>query len=346
MANTPLVSVIIPVYKAEQFLPHCLDSICAQTYKNLEIVLVDNEANKKCKEICASYASKDKRIKLVVLEKNIGPAGARQAGLARSTGELVAFVDSDDWLPVDAYQILVDLHQKTGADVVWGATQYHQPDKPPVYVDLFPHKIAKDLNRLPAQSLLIPQHMFCWDKLYTRRLLEKGLHFKTSCQMGEDIDFVFQAAKLTNFVSFTQQTVYHYLIYPTSTTHIPSLQKCQDVLAVLQEIDAFSQEHNLSSKSACRDQLLGQKCTTLIGILLYDSSNNYSVLFTQLLHALRTHKREIFANRYMGLAGKCFMMFPLAFPRLARWLFRLPGIQPLLHQQYLRRMLPAPEGKN
>ena len=346
MTRTPLVSIIIPVYNVDKFLPRCLDSICNQTYSHLEIILVDNAANKKCKEICAAYAAKDKRILLITLGKNVGPAGARQAGLAHATGDFLAFVDADDWLPVQSYEILVECQQKTGADVVWGSVEYHQPDKAPFYLDLFPNTREKDLERMPPHTMIVPQRMYCWDKLYARHLLQKGLHFNTAYQGGEDIDFAFQAVQLANFVTFTKQIVYCYFIHPNSTTHAPGLKKCQDVLGILQEIDDFSQRHHLPNKSACRDQLVGQKCTTLMGILLYDSKNNYLHLLRQLLSYLNTHKWEIFSNQYIGTPGKCFMMFPLTFPRLARELFRLPGLQAILHRQFCKRLLPPPEGKN
>ena len=101
MATNPLVSVIVPVYKVEPYLRRCLDSIVRQTYKNLEIILVDDGSPDGCPAICDEYAAKDSRI-VVVHKENGGLSDARNAGLEIAKGEYISFVDSDDWV-ADVY---------------------------------------------------------------------------------------------------------------------------------------------------------------------------------------------------------------------------------------------------
>jgi glycosyltransferase involved in cell wall biosynthesis len=88
----PLISVIVPIYKVEEYLPRCIDSILAQTYKNLEIILVDDGSPDKCPAICDEYAKKDSRIK-VIHKKNGGVSSARNAGLEAAKGDYIFFVD-------------------------------------------------------------------------------------------------------------------------------------------------------------------------------------------------------------------------------------------------------------
>ena len=90
-----LISVIIPVYKVEEYLDNCLSSVVEQTYKHLEIILVDDGSPDKCPIMCDQWASKDKRIK-VIHKSNGGLSDARNAGLDVATGEYISFVDSDD----------------------------------------------------------------------------------------------------------------------------------------------------------------------------------------------------------------------------------------------------------
>ncbi len=104
--NNPLISVIVPVYKVEPYLPQCLDSIIGQTYKNLEIILVDDGSPDRCGEICDEYAQKDSRIK-VIHQHNGGVVRARNAGIAVATGDWLSFVDSDDWLDSTMYEELL-----------------------------------------------------------------------------------------------------------------------------------------------------------------------------------------------------------------------------------------------
>ena len=101
--KTPLISVIIPVYKVEPFIHRCVDSILNQTYTNLEIILVDDGSPDRCGEICDEYAEKDSRIR-VIHQKNGGLSAARNAGLDICTGEYIAFVDSDDYIETDMYE--------------------------------------------------------------------------------------------------------------------------------------------------------------------------------------------------------------------------------------------------
>ena len=98
----PLISVIVPIYNVEKYLARCVDSIVNQTYKNLEIILVDDGSPDLCPQMCDDYAEKDSRIK-VVHKKNGGLSDARNAGMAVSTGEYISFIDSDDYVsPVSA----------------------------------------------------------------------------------------------------------------------------------------------------------------------------------------------------------------------------------------------------
>ncbi|HCI64916.1 MAG TPA: glycosyl transferase, partial [Clostridiales bacterium] len=102
----PLISVIVPVYRVEAFLPRCLDSIRGQTYKNLEIILVDDGSPDNCGKICDEYAEMDSRIR-VIHKKNGGLSSARNAGLDVAVGDYIGFVDSDDWIAPEMYETLL-----------------------------------------------------------------------------------------------------------------------------------------------------------------------------------------------------------------------------------------------
>lgn len=112
----PLISVIIPVYKVEQYLHKCIDSVINQTYSNLEIILVDDGSPDNCGMICDEYSPKDSRIR-VIHKGNGGLSDARNAGLDIATGDYIGFVDSDDYIASDMYEILLKNAQKNGADI-------------------------------------------------------------------------------------------------------------------------------------------------------------------------------------------------------------------------------------
>lgn len=105
--NEPLISVIIPIYNVEQYLEQCLDSVVNQTYRNLEIILVDDGSPDKCGAICDAYKAKDERI-IVIHQENQGLSAARNAGLDICKGEYIAFVDSVDWVEADYIDAMLE----------------------------------------------------------------------------------------------------------------------------------------------------------------------------------------------------------------------------------------------
>lgn len=112
-----LISVIVPVYEVEKWLDECIESITNQTYKNLEIILVDDGSKDRCPEMCDEWEKKDKRIR-VIHKENGGLSSARNAGLEICKGNYISFVDSDDFLEKNAYEILIEDIQTKNVDVV------------------------------------------------------------------------------------------------------------------------------------------------------------------------------------------------------------------------------------
>ncbi|MGL5150605.1 MAG: glycosyltransferase family 2 protein [Clostridium sp.] len=113
----PKISIIVPVYKVELYLEKCIDSILNQTFKDFELILVDDGSPDRCGEICDEYAKKDNRIK-VIHKENGGLSSARNAGLDIAKGEYIGFVDSDDWIEVNMYEVLYNLCCDNDADIV------------------------------------------------------------------------------------------------------------------------------------------------------------------------------------------------------------------------------------
>ena len=111
------ISVIVPVYNVEPYLIECLESIINQTYRDLEIILIDDGSTDKSGDICEEYAKKDDRI-IVIHQSNQGSASAKNAGLRKASGEYLAFVDSDDFLQEDAYEFMVRQLEEYHADII------------------------------------------------------------------------------------------------------------------------------------------------------------------------------------------------------------------------------------
>lgn len=111
------LSIIVPVYKVERYLARCIDSILNQTYKNLEIVLVDDGSPDRCGEICDEYAKEDERVK-VIHKENGGVSSARNVGFENSTGDYIGYVDSDDYIDPKMYSDMIKILEENNLDIV------------------------------------------------------------------------------------------------------------------------------------------------------------------------------------------------------------------------------------
>ena len=198
----PTISVIVPIYKVERFLPKCLDSILAQTYKNLEIILVDDGSPDRCGEICEEYAKKDSRVR-VVHQTNQGLPSARNSGLKIAQGQYIGFVDSDDYIDPDMYEYLYHLITKDNAAIAMCNFCEDEGARSA-------NPIKKCYEVKPFQQLFeLADWMYVWNKLYTRASIG-NLLFNPALIFGEDLGFMFEMAKKNLPVALGNEAKYHY----------------------------------------------------------------------------------------------------------------------------------------
>lgn len=167
-----MISVVIPVYKVEAYLDRCIQSIVQQTYEDLEIILVDDGSPDKCGAICDAWAAKDGRIR-VIHKTNGGLSDARNAGLVVASGEYISFVDSDDWLAPDFYQILMQILHEQACDIVsCGFMSTSEVVQDVTIPDSLPTRI---LSAQEAVGELIRDgavRQVVWNKLYCREVIQ------------------------------------------------------------------------------------------------------------------------------------------------------------------------------
>ncbi len=170
-AKGKIISVIVPIYNAEKYLEKCLDSIVGQSYRHLEIILVNDGSMDRSGNICDRYAAGDRRIK-VIHRENGGLSAARNAGLDIATGEYLGFVDSDDWLEIDMYQFLLDDLLSVGADIAVCGFFHTFDDYEMPNDKSFSYRV---LERTDALKLLLKDRVmqnYIWCKLYKQELFE------------------------------------------------------------------------------------------------------------------------------------------------------------------------------
>ena len=203
-----LISVIVPVYRVEQYLDRCVESITNQTYKYLEIILVDDGSPDNCPAICDEWMKKDHRVR-VIHRENSGLSDARNAGISVAAGEYIGFVDSDDWISPEMYERLLDSMQKDGSDIACCSVEmFRDTDANRTFLVNPTNSV---LNRQQAQLALLEESKLkqpVWYKLYKRNLI-KGISFETGKQ-HEDVFWSYQAIGRANKVSIIDYVGYHY----------------------------------------------------------------------------------------------------------------------------------------
>jgi len=163
----PLISVIIPVYKVEDCLRQCLDSVLSQTLTDYECILVDDGSPDNCPAICDEYAEKDPRLKVIHKKENEGLPLARKSGLDMAVSDLVFHIDSDDWVEPDALELLYKRQKETGAAIVVG--NFREISAVGIKNRYFaPIKEYEN----PVVWFLLCEHKFLWGKLYKRELYD------------------------------------------------------------------------------------------------------------------------------------------------------------------------------
>lgn len=213
----PLLSIIVPIYNVEQYLRRCVDSLCAQTYHNLEIILVDDGSPDCCGQICEEYAKIDSRI-VVVHKSNGGLSSARNAGLEIAKGDYIAFVDSDDWVDYDSYEKLLNLAQKYDARIVCAGRYDMDGATGEEMVGLCPEIEGIISGEEFSARIFRWDHMdsASWDKLYSRNLFE-DIRYPEGVT-GEDLPVTYRLALKAERCALGNFPFYHYFHRPGSIT--------------------------------------------------------------------------------------------------------------------------------
>lgn len=212
------VSVIVPIYKVERDLKRCIDSIIAQTYQDIEIILVDDGSPDKCGLICDDYAGKDNRIR-VIHKENGGLSDARNAGLEIATGEWISFIDSDDWIEPNMYTELLDNAHRYGAEISVGGVNDEVCCNGTTRVlksTFNGKKQVECLKPIEAMRKHLIGSWAAWDKIYRREVFE-GIRFPAG-EINEDEPIMLLLLNRCSKVVYTNEVFYHYVHRADSIT--------------------------------------------------------------------------------------------------------------------------------
>lgn len=217
MEQKPLISVIVPIYRVERYLSKCVESILNQTYRHLEIILVDDGSPDGSGAICDEFAEKDSRIR-VIHKENGGLSDARNAGIQVAGGEYLAFVDGDDWIEPDMYEAMLGLTEKYGAKLVCAGRYDENDSTGEMVIGLCPQRE----EALPGTEVV--RRIFRWDgldssacdKLFHREIFH-NIRFPVG-RVVEDVPTIYRVVLLSEKAAMLPKPAYHYVHREKSIT--------------------------------------------------------------------------------------------------------------------------------
>ena len=216
-----MVSIIVPIYNVEKYLSKCIDSILAQTYNDIEVILVDDGSPDNCPKICDEYAQKDNRV-IVIHQKNAGVSAARNSGLKVAQGEYIGFVDPDDWISQAMYHDMIFAIERENADLAICGYDYYDEDG---NIDSKrAYQIKEDelisqkefMSRLSDMPPTVRQ--VTWNKLFRAELLS-DISFKKHMHSAEDVLFLSEYSSRICNVIIVHKPHYKNLVRTGSATH-------------------------------------------------------------------------------------------------------------------------------
>ena len=209
MEQSPLISVIVPVYNVAACLPRCLDSILSQTWKNLEILLVDDGSTDESGHICEQYSKKDTRIR-VIHKENGGLSSARNTGLDRASGVYIGFVDSDDWIEPEMYAEMLELMEAYDAQLVCAGRYDVDGGTGEKTVGLCPQRQEQVSGETLAGRIFLWDHCdsSACDKLYRRELFD-GIRYPEG-KTCEDVPVTYRLALKAQRAVLCDRPFYNY----------------------------------------------------------------------------------------------------------------------------------------
>lgn len=210
-----LVSIIIPVYNAEKFLDNCILSIRNQTYSGIEIILINDGSNDRSLSICMNHAEKDRRI-IVIDQENKGVSAARNAGINKSLGEYILFVDSDDYIETNMIEILINFQKEKTVDIIMFGFYIDSVGTGKIVASNFSNNTyygEKEIHSvLPS---LIKKELINspWNKLYSRNIIRNNnIKFDETINIGEDLLFNYHVFNNITSLRIVDNNLYHYVV--------------------------------------------------------------------------------------------------------------------------------------
>lgn len=317
--KNPKISIIVPVYKVEKYLHKCIDSILAQTLIDFELILINDGSPDRCGEICEEYEKSDPRVR-VIHKKNGGISSARNAGLDIATGDYIGFVDSDDWIEPDMYEILYNECVKNECEIISCSSIIHYHNKTVVNGGhpLIIHNV-KEAMEIMLKGALYDEVV--WTKLFKRSVL-KELRFSVGI-IYEDTDFTYKAIHRSKRTACIGVPKYHYIKRENSTMDLAVKNVNIDRVFIYDEMYKFMNKHYQELRELVALKLANSAMSVLNIISLHPNYLNYKQDYYKVVEVLNHYYSIVIKLKEYPLTVKSLLtvakIHPLFYMKLIKW---------------------------
>ncbi len=326
------VSVVVPIYNVERFLPECVKSICNQTFKDIEIILVDDESPDKCPQMIDEYAKEDNRI-VPIHQKNKWLGGARNAGLKVAKGKYIACVDADDYIAPDFCEKLFEFSEKNNCDITYFAKNIVNDSGKIMHIgdgkkEIFKNKemfLDSEFNEVIFPNLIKSYNLNFNASFFNRSIIHKGFLFDEKIRYAEDYEAALRVYKIVNSVGYLDEPLYYYRQNDESIMHVVKFERLKQIVYLFELREKFIVENNLETEENLFNsahlfiKLFIEKFPFIFG----KKGKKYSTKKAEIKEILKDNNLKIAINRIklknlnMGIFGKiCFFAMKIKCPSL------------------------------
>lgn len=318
--QSDLISIIIPVYRVEKYLKKCIESIINQSYKNLEIIIINDGSDDNSKAICETFAKKDNRIK-VIHKENEGVSIARNKGLEEATGKYIAFIDSDDYVEKGYIEFLYNEIIKENADIsICGTININEQGK-------ILNKSIQYENLLDSRQTLIEllnekyYTSVVWAKMYKTEIAKKAI-FDKNLKISEDLDYIYKILKYVKKVKVnTSKSLYYYLIRENSATTNRYNENWEKEINLSEQIllDLKKKEEKEILPYAIR-RYVRINYTCIMKVLRYNQENE---IYLKLSNNIKKYLKEYLKSTKISIIEKIKTILALYFKNIVKILLKI-----------------------
>lgn len=315
-----MISIIVPVYNIQEYLQRCVDSLLNQTYRDIEIILVDDGSTDTSGQLCDQLAKQDRRIR-VIHKPNGGLSDARNAGIEVAKGEWLAFVDSDDWVESSFLEQLLNAAQDAAADIAicsYNLTYDHHPAQSIVINQ--PQQVLTQQQAL--EDVLTYQRyggVMTWNKLCKRAIFDKHQLRFPKGKLHEDNFTTYQAYFYANKLVYIDQPLYNYYQRSNGIMAEQFSERRYHAVEAAQDAQQFIAHHTPELAEAAEFNLIMSYVTLLNRLHQGHACRQYRNLWREALLELSRLNRVAAANRFLRTKDKVRLKLA-AWPRVYYWL--------------------------